>query len=88
VIALERGRIFRIKDDEADTVKACQTVFRTEPKIAIVRLRDCVNGVVRQSRGGSPSVLSVLRNPFRRIESCPGIADTQKGEGKQKQATR
>ncbi len=65
-VALELRRVFAIERDKVNAVEADQAPVRAQPQIAVTRLQNGVDGVLRQPGIGAPSLVAeVLQRPLR-----------------------
>src|SRR5687768_13537040 len=82
VVALEGGRVLFIEDSEVQTVKTDESLLRSNPKIAILRLHDRLNRVLRQSIFSRPDLMTKLVQTSIRIEGgSAGCRDQKQGCG-------
>ena len=74
VLSVRARGISRIEDNEMDTVKAGQSLFRSHPRIAIARVRDGHNVVLGKSLIVLPGLMNVLgdRLSWIKVSLCLG----------------
>ena len=82
VVAPELRRVLLIEDNEAETVEAREALFGRGPDVAVARLDDGVDGVLRQAVFGLPRLAAELSEFAVRVEGerPPAAEDEQREE--------
>ena len=80
--AFELRRVLLVEDDEAEAVEAREALFGRGPDVAVARLYDAVDGVLRQAVFGLPNLSAELSefDGGRERERASAAEDEQRDE--------